>query len=508
MSRLTPTAPRHPALIAALLLVLVLAASVLRLHQLGQLSLWEDELFSADIVLHRPLVPDAGVPWYQPVDIRALRDGGTESFWTVKAADQSPPLFELAAKLVTAVAGPSEVGLRLTSALAALAALAWLGWRAWRARASPLMPVYLTVLVLMAFNGLMIFYAREARAYALGAALLTPLAVRFWERSVTGWRQARPPGWGEIALCVAACMTHYNALALAGLMLLPCAWQALRRRDLAALLRLAAVAAAVIAWLALSYDNIVRTTGGQMGWHQGSVSRAFGAMLVHLVLGPWLSGLLALLGAATLLAAALHHRAGATTDTSGLGRASLAMAALVLVAAYVTLQIARRSGIVNERHLIFMLPLLFVLAGSCLALLTQRWRGALWVFLALATAAQVPLARAALAAPKTEYRGATAFVLERLQPGDALITTPMLNPAAFNYYLHQSDKRFERKSLLIKEQAPELCNQLAGHQRIGFIGHGSALPLAVAMKDICGERYDIDFYQRHNVFAAVWTRKP
>jgi hypothetical protein len=501
-------APRQAALLATLLCVLLLAASALRLHGLGQLSLWEDELFSADIVLQRPLVPDAGVPWYAPIDIRALSDGGTESFWTVKAADQSPPMFELAAKLVTAIAGTSEAALRLTSALAALAALAWLARRAWRARASPLMPVYLTVLVLTAFNGLMMFYAREARAYALGAALLTVLAVRFWERALAGWRQARLPGWGETALCVAACMTHYNALALVGLMLLPCAWQALRRRDLAALLRLAVVAACVIAWLALSYDNLVRTAAGQMGWHHGSVSRAFRALLVREVLGPWLIGLLALLGAVALWAAALGRPPGATGGAGGLGRASLGAGVLLVTAMYATLLIARRSGIVNERHLIFLLPVLFVLAGSCLALAAQRWRAATWVFLALASAAQVPLAHAALTAPKSEFRGAAAFVLARLQAGDALVTTPMLNPAAFNYYLQPSAHGLQRKVLLIKEQAPGLCTELAGHQRIGFYGHGSGLPLAVAMRDACGDRYDIDFYQRHMVFAGVWTRKP
>ena len=503
---MTPSAPRN-AMLLVLLLAVLLAAGVLRLYDLGKLSLWEDELFSADIVLQRSLAPQAGVPWFEPVDIRGLRDGGHESFWTVKAADQSPPMFELAAKLVTAVAGPSEVGLRLTSVLAALAALAWLALRAWRARDGPLLPVYLTVLALSSFNGLMIFYAREARAYALGAALVTVLAVRFWERGMAGWRRAALPGWGEIALCVAACMDHYDALVVAGLMLLPCAWQALRRKDIAALARLAVVAVVVAAWLALSYGNVVRTAHGQMGWHQGSVSRAFGHLLVHQILGPWLVGLMALAGIGAIVAALWRQADGGGGDGQGLPRASIAMAMLLLVAAYVTWLIAKRTAIVNERHLIFVLPLLFVLVGSCLALAARRWRGVAWGFLALALAAQAPLARTALLIPKTEFRGATAFVLERLQSGDALLTTPMLNPAGFNYYLRQSDKRFERRYLLYKENAPELCLNLAGRQRIGFLGHGSGLPLEMAMKDACGDRYNIDFYQGYRVFAAVWTRK-
>jgi len=497
-------APPHAGLLVVLL-ALLLAASALRLHDLGKLSLWEDELFSADIVLQRPLVPPAGVPWVEPVDIRALRDGGHESFWTVKAADQSPPMFELAAKLVTAVAGPSEVGLRLTSVLAALAALAWLAWRAWRARAGPLWPAYLTVLVLTAFNGLMIFYAREARAYALGAALITVLAVRFWERAIADWRQTPLPGWGEIALCVAACMAHYDALAVVGLLLLPCAWQALRRKDMAALARLAVVAAFVVAWLALSYDNILRTAHGQMGWHHGSAWVAFRNMLMQEIIGPWLAGLMALAGVAAIVAAMRRRAEDAAGD--GLGRASIAVAVLLLAATWATLLIARRTGIVNQRHLIFVLPLLFVLIGSCLALVARRWRWAVWVCLILAVVAEAPLARTALMTPKSDFRGAAAFVLQRLQPGDALITTFILDPAALDYYLGRPDQAFERKAFLLKEQATELCAGLAGHQRIGFYGHDMALPLITAMKDACGDRYGMDAYQGHNVFAAVWTKK-
>jgi len=485
------------------LLAVVLAGSALRLHALGKFSLWADELFSADVILQRPLVPSVGAPWFQRIDIHALRDGGNESFWTVKAADQSPPMFELVAKLVTAVAGSSEAGLRLTSALAAIAALMWLALRAWRARAGPLLPVYLTVLVLAAFNGLMIFYAREARAYALGAALITVLALRFWERGIAGWHRAPLPGWGEIALCVAACMTHYDALVVTGLLLLPCAWQALRRKDIAALARLAVVAVFVVAWPSLNYDNIVHTAAGQMGWYHGSISRAFKDMLAQRVIGPWLASLMALAVIAAM-AAAMRRRQPDGAASDGLDRASIAVAAVLLAAIGVTLLIAKRTGIVNERHLIFALQLLFILTGSCLALVARRWRGAVWTFLILATAAQLPLAGAALTKPKDNYRDAAAFVLERLQPGDALVT---LIPATLNYYLDRSDKRFERKSLLVREQAPELCAELTGRQRIGLYGHAYALPLATAMKDICGDRYSIDLYQGYNMFAAVWTKK-
>ena len=501
--------PSRYSLLLGLLLAILLAATALRLENLGTTSLWEDELFSADIVLQRPLVPQPGTPWLESKPLPALQDGGTESFWTVKAADQSPPMFELAAKAVTSLFGSGEASLRLTSALASLAALAWLAARAWRARAGPLMPVYLAVLVLVAFNGFMVFYAREARAYALGAALTLVLATRFWERSVTGWRQAPLPGWGEIALCVAACMTHYNALALVGLMLLPCAWEGWRRKDIAALARMAVVAAFVGGWLFMSYDSFTMAAQGDLGWMPKMSTRKTAEVLAAYFMregtGPWLAGLLVLLLTTTVLASL--GKPTTSADGKQLVRGATAAGALSLAAFGLAVLVAHKAHILNARHLIFAMPVLFLLAGSCAALLALRWPAALWLFLVTAAATQIPLVQAALADPKSDYRGATAFVVERLQDGDALITTPLLNPSAYNYYLHRTTKRFDRKMLSVPEQGAQLCTELSNHERIGFLGHLAGFQAAVAMKKACGDRYTIDFYLRHKAFAAVWTRK-
>ena len=98
-------------------------------------------------------------------------------------------------------------------------------------------------------------------------------------------------------------------------------------------------------------------------------------------------------------------------------------------------------------------------------------------------------------------------MVERLQDGDALITTPLLNPSAYNYYLHRTGKRFERKMLSVPQQGAQLCTELSNHERIGFLGHLAGFQAAVAMKKACGDRYTIDFYLRHKAFAAVWPRK-
>ena len=197
--------------VAALALALLLGAW-LRLSGLGQQSLWADELFSADLILNRALQPAPGQPWLRHVPFAELQPGDT--FWTVKGADQSPPLFELAAKLCVRLLGDGEAALRVASALPAVLALLWLAWGAWQRRAAAAGVAWAALLGLTASSWLLAAYAQEARAYSLGAALLLPLIVRFAQRAAGGWTHAAPPGWGEALLAAAACLTHYNAAAV------------------------------------------------------------------------------------------------------------------------------------------------------------------------------------------------------------------------------------------------------------------------------------------------------
>ena len=107
------------------------------------------------VVLNNPLLPPAGGDWFRSALFHQLQAGDT--FWTIKGADQSPPLFELVAKLFVAVFGDSEWALRLPSALAAATALGLLAWLAWRRRGQPDGMVCVTMLALMACCGLLVF---------------------------------------------------------------------------------------------------------------------------------------------------------------------------------------------------------------------------------------------------------------------------------------------------------------------------------------------------------------
>lgn len=79
-----------------LLGLLVTVGVGLRFHDLDQRSLWADELFTLSIAQYHPILPEAGQFWFRRIQLLQIGDGDT--FWTAKAADQSPPLNELLQK--------------------------------------------------------------------------------------------------------------------------------------------------------------------------------------------------------------------------------------------------------------------------------------------------------------------------------------------------------------------------------------------------------------------------
>lgn len=505
--------------LAVLMACMLLAGLALRLDGLGSKSLWEDELFSADIVRNRALLPDAGAPWLRRIGLDRLQP--QDSFWTVKGADQSPPMFELAGKAVTAVLGDSEWALRMTSALPAALALLWLALRAWRGREGPQGVVFLTVLTLLAFSGLMVFYAQEARAYSLGAALATVLVGLLWQRLALGWRQSALPGWGEVALAAAACMSHYNALALTGICMACYSAEALRRRDWRALARMAALAPLVLAWLWLAGRGLKDGASGIMGWvapmgfgqalglvGQRLAQEALGWPLLALLLAALALGGLALVWPAGQGGANAKPLPPAQPSPRALARASLALAAVGLVYLLAAAYVVHKSRIESVRHLIFLLPLVFFIAGNALALLAGRWgRGwALPLLLGMALA-QWPAVMAARQAPKSDYRAAAAFLLKGLQDGDTVLAGFMLNAqGSYSYYLGPRSGRHVRLRVLAgPELAAQFCPDTAG-PRVGLIYPVVTQGVVDALVQHCASGRPVEKFEVQGVRAQLWTR--
>ena len=130
-----------PALVFAAFGACVALALLLRLHRLGEASLWTDEFATLAI---------AQLPW-------------PDIFGPIARLEPNPPGYYALVKLLTAVTGESDAGIRLLSALAGAAALVPLilfahGFGFGTAFATAL---------LAALAGQHVLYSQEARSYAL-----------------------------------------------------------------------------------------------------------------------------------------------------------------------------------------------------------------------------------------------------------------------------------------------------------------------------------------------------
>jgi mannosyltransferase len=163
---------------------LVALAALLRLATLGQQSYWYDEA----------------------VTVHLVHDSFVGMLHRIPQTESTPPLYYVVAWIWARIAGTSEVGLRSLSALAGIATvpLLYLAGRRLAGQVAGLIAAGLATV-----SPFLIWYAQEARAYALvllvcAASLLLYLRAR--ERPTTG----RLAAWAGVSAVAVA--THYFAV--------------------------------------------------------------------------------------------------------------------------------------------------------------------------------------------------------------------------------------------------------------------------------------------------------
>jgi hypothetical protein len=174
--------------------VLLAAAALLYLWQIGLAPLWYDE---------------AGTAWMASLPLPRLL--------AATAADTHPPLYFLLTALIERVAGSSASTLRLPSAVAAVAVL-WLTWliagELGFSRRAALMGIGLLVL-----SPFQLHYAQEARMYALLQA----------EVLLALWAVLRRQWWLVTVALMAALWTHNYALIYAAVLFPVALWREVDR---------------------------------------------------------------------------------------------------------------------------------------------------------------------------------------------------------------------------------------------------------------------------------------
>ena len=397
-------------------LLILLLAALLRLHQLGTQSLWNDEGNSV---------------------VQALRS--LDEIAQHAARDIHPPGYYWLLHGWSRLTGSSEFALRHFSALASLLGVACLyaagRWLYGRAAG-------LAAALFLALNGFSIWYAQETRMYAL-LALWGSAAVLALAATLT--RPRRGPALALALINAAGLWTHYAwpyVLLAQGLVLL--LWLAgTGLRSAATWHRLIAFIAAMglalllfLPWLPTALERVTSWPGtGVPVAMESALGEIFGRLAVgssyHSLSTDW--QLLAAMAALILVLAGLWP-----------GRGPLWRSWLPLVWTLAPLALFLALGLYREANLKFLLPAQagFALwAGRGCWWLTTRTR-ALPRVLALAAAAILASGMALALAPlghepayqRADYRALVADISVGLGAQDLIVLNAPNQREVFDYY--------------------------------------------------------------------------
>lgn len=485
------------------LLFLVLVGSILRFQGIEKKSFWADELFTLRMALYYPVLPENGGAWYRKTSIFEIRDGDT--FLTAKAAEQHPPLQDFLEKISVNALGLSELSARLPGALAACALLAWFAWFAARSTDPWKRRALTWALLLLAFSPALVIYAQDARAYSLGASLVGMGGLLWLLRWEQGWHHVQPPGWGEIALFVLACYSHYNAAALVAVLLLPDFWVACKTRNTTTLLRLSCLTFAFLIWVGFSASTIVATTQGSVAWGKfSSLQNALFTMsgAVTIAHTPWFW----LFAVSILVVFARHFF---TRPQQALPQWMVkTFFMLLLLVAYLVLagMIVAKAGMAHPRYYIFAVPLFAVLAGVLLAQVHRT--GWAVVTAILITIVAIPATHSKQLQNLEDFRSIAHAALKDSDQ-DTLFLFPWTpNRDLYRVYLDKlsgQDNRSRMVGISHSSEVPQICERLQRAKHIAILAHDSGKPIIAEVYAACGSHWPKrQQTQFHNTFTEHW----
>jgi hypothetical protein len=377
------------------------------------------------------------------LDARALWGDEAFSVWASKQSalaligglDAQPPLYHLALGLARALWGETVFAVRFLSVICTVLLVA-VGARLGRQIGGPRAATLAAGL--LATSPILLYYAQEARMYALGA-LLAGAAMLVARERLSPAPPAAPAWAGYAALALGALLTHYYTAGVLLINGLATGVAALRRRRLWAwLVTHIAIATLFLAWfLGLQSRYVARSAAGagRIVPLVEDIASNFGVGVNGLLFGmraPEFTTPVALGLFGLALVGAFRYRRGDALLIIGWVVAALGLVALT----------AGRSGIVgdfNPRYYLFaLLPLALAAAG---------WLGggvhrAVWLRavaalpgLAMAGAAAVGLGQLFdLSWQKSRYDALIATIRARAQAGDAVVMVNSDQFALLEYY--------------------------------------------------------------------------
>src|SRR5216683_5151427 len=368
---------------ALVLCGIVLLAAGLRVYALDHQSLWTDEIFSL-------MTTDPALTLHQ--------------FWDLVLADTHPPIYYLVLHLSSTVFGQSEIVARAPSAFFGVLTLCV---AAVLPGSSLSRSSRLAFLLFLAFSPGAVWYAREARSYALLLLLSTVITlacIRFVQCRQHEDRKARGAIVMLAAVSVLASFTHYFGFLLAAAAFLTCFLLSNRRRRAIVVLAGSGVAACFVPWVV--YHS--QTIDPQRAIWIAELSVAASLRWFEYLSFGGTASLALFIGTAAVLLATGGWRRFVARNSTVWACALLCLVTLVAAAA-----ISLHTPILTSRNMIVVLPPLYLIAAELTSCLVRRWgkvAGATYL------AAQVGLIGQPLAAYYTteineQWRDSAALVL-------------------------------------------------------------------------------------------------
>lgn len=362
-------------------------------------------------------------------------------------ADVHPPLYQFVLKTWIGIWGDGEVACRMLSALSAglTAVILW----AFVRRHFTSLPRWVAMLILVT-NTLFLYYANEARPYAMTCMMATLAVTLFLDRpqkSVT---------WSFLLALIALSLCHYFGLILAGLMVLICLWEV--RRDPGMLARVFLTGAMCLVWPMVHafQGSLLSVTGGNFwievrGVRDTLSIASSGFMPRASALGP---AVIVLLGLVALIASTTRCAGTPSANQPFVAPLYLTLrrlGALLLMLLTTVALIDLWSPISTNRNYIVALPLVALLAASCASWLLQWTSAAHWPITGIVTLyalASLQIAHGYLikkSAPHQDWKSAAQAAVALNPQATFYITNPteeyVWRPLSAAHYVSKFAKR-------------------------------------------------------------------
>ena len=470
----------------------------LRFHQLSLAGLWTDELFSVSAALH---VGD-GSFWLNFTPKLPTELDISDSFLTWKAADNTPPLFELLLMSWCKFFGDSDFAIRSLNALlgSVTPIIFFFGLR----RALGDFPAILGAAIFV-FSPSAIAYSQVARAYTLTLFLCTLALVRTVNHVLdessdgTRSRQWTRSVWIDVVILILLAYSHYTGLFVAGLLfVIYFFFVAIPQKRYGDVFRFILVPLAIVPWIWLSRKTFVFTNEGGLGWQDYHFSQIASLMVPKtidfflvgaggLLLTIWLFALIASITGIAKSRTWIFSTDGILIQLSNRKNLlAICLAISVVLLFLYTVYTAFHAKMWHPRYFTVAIPI--VVTSLALLLSTLRLGRFLPLFLTVVIIA-ISLKSVATYYKDglnyvEEYREASSYISQIVRNDAIIVLGWKPNAAYYNHYLAQFLQRpYELATVSTRDDVEQFCH--ATHlkdQQIVLFQHKEQQPYYAEMR--------------------------